>query len=285
LTADRENTENSETQTLAETVSKQVRGIVEAAENSAEEILRGAELEAQEIRARASQATEQATGEAQRVRERATAQAREYVERLSGSISTLLARLDAIDGELNSLTASLRAEAERLRGELTALGDDLQGAVVATEASAPAPFEPPHTAPDVSERIARAPMGVHGSAVTADVTEPPGMHQPPVSADVIEPEPVATEAPAEAAPESAKLGDEPVREFPAAGPGPGVQAEAELPASEQPTSQDIEAARLIALNMALNGTPREETDRYLAENFELSDRASLLDEVYASVEG
>ena len=37
--------------------------------------------------------------------------------------------------------------------------------------------------------------------------------------------------------------------------------------------------------MALNGTPRDETDRYLAENFELSDRAGLLDEVYARVEG
>lgn len=50
-------------------------------------------------------------------------------------------------------------------------------------------------------------------------------------------------------------------------------------------ADDTEGARLIALNMALNGTPRDETDRYLAENFTLSDRASLLDEVYASVEG
>jgi DivIVA domain-containing protein len=48
---------------------------------------------------------------------------------------------------------------------------------------------------------------------------------------------------------------------------------------------DIEGARLIALNMALNGTSREETDRYLALNFELGDRGQLLDEVYASVEG
>jgi len=45
-----------------------------------------------------------------------------------------------------------------------------------------------------------------------------------------------------------------------------------------------EGARLIALNMALNGTPREETDRYLAENFELADRRALLDEVYARVQ-
>jgi hypothetical protein len=48
---------------------------------------------------------------------------------------------------------------------------------------------------------------------------------------------------------------------------------------------DGEGARLIALNMALNGEPREATDQYLAENFDLPDRAALLDEVYASVEG
>jgi DivIVA domain-containing protein len=47
---------------------------------------------------------------------------------------------------------------------------------------------------------------------------------------------------------------------------------------------DAEGARLIALNMALNGTPREETARYLSENFQLADAGSLLDEVYASVE-
>jgi hypothetical protein len=37
--------------------------------------------------------------------------------------------------------------------------------------------------------------------------------------------------------------------------------------------------------MALNGEPRDQADRYLAENFELSDRAKLLDEVYAAIEG
>ena len=37
--------------------------------------------------------------------------------------------------------------------------------------------------------------------------------------------------------------------------------------------------------MALNGDSRADTDRYLAENFELSDRQRLIDEVYAAVEG
>jgi hypothetical protein len=47
---------------------------------------------------------------------------------------------------------------------------------------------------------------------------------------------------------------------------------------------DVEGARLVALNMALNGTARDETDRYLRDNFDLADRDGLLDEVYATVE-
>jgi hypothetical protein len=46
-----------------------------------------------------------------------------------------------------------------------------------------------------------------------------------------------------------------------------------------------EGARLIALNMALNGTPRDETAAYLAENFDLPDQDALLDEVYSRAGG
>ena len=73
-----------------------------------------------------------------------------------------------------------------------------------------------------------------------------------------------------------------------AAPGPDEPAadaasdEAEAVAGGE---DDAEGARLIALNMALNGTPREETAKYLSENFALRDRDELLDEVYASVEG
>jgi cell division septum initiation protein DivIVA len=55
------------------------------------------------------------------------------------------------------------------------------------------------------------------------------------------------------------------------------------PASKPADGDESEGARLIALNMALNGDPREDTDKYLAENFDLADRAALLDEVYASL--
>jgi cell division septum initiation protein DivIVA len=73
---------------------------------------------------------------------------------------------------------------------------------------------------------------------------------------------------------------------------PPDQTPTEAPAHAAPTaapsaevSDDDEGARLIALNMALNGTPREDTERYLFENFQLSDHRGLLDQVYASVDG
>ena len=42
-----------------------------------------------------------------------------------------------------------------------------------------------------------------------------------------------------------------------------------------------EAPRLIALNMMLDGSPREEVARYLNENFDLEDPGELLDEVWS----
>ena len=50
-------------------------------------------------------------------------------------------------------------------------------------------------------------------------------------------------------------------------------------------SEDLDGARLIALNMALNGDSRVATDRFLAEHYQLADRQKLLDEVYAAIEG
>ena len=60
---------------------------------------------------------------------------------------------------------------------------------------------------------------------------------------------------------------------------------AEEPASPLPVGDGHEGARVIALNMALSGSPRDETARYLSENFELDDPEALLDEVYARVSG
>jgi DivIVA domain-containing protein len=78
-------------------------------------------------------------------------------------------------------------------------------------------------------------------------------------------------------------------DFAAAAPAPSVAAPEPPPADASSDSSptpapsangDEAGARLIALNMALSGTSREETARYLSEHFELADGGALLDDVY-----
>lgn len=63
--------------------------------------------------------------------------------------------------------------------------------------------------------------------------------------------------------------------------GGGVTPEPEPAPAVSSLPNDEAGARLIALNMALGGSPREETAAYLAEHFELADPEALLDDVYA----
>jgi TolA-binding protein len=60
-------------------------------------------------------------------------------------------------------------------------------------------------------------------------------------------------------------------------------SEGEVPPEPAPVGN--EGARVIALNMALSGSTREETAAYLAENFQLDDPEALLDDVYARAGG
>jgi DivIVA domain-containing protein len=87
----------------------------------------------------------------------------------------------------------------------------------------------------------------------------------------------APAAPAPAAPDPRAMA--PMPEPPAAAPEPAAPEPATTPEAK---NGDSAAARIVALDMALSGTSREDTDRYLAENYDLPDRAALLDEVYAA---
>jgi hypothetical protein len=64
----------------------------------------------------------------------------------------------------------------------------------------------------------------------------------------------------------------------------------EAPSAEPATGDSarstvVEDARLVALQMLLEGSSRDEVDGYLAKHFELPDRAGLLDDVVAAVGG
>lgn len=106
------------------------------------------------------------------------------------------------------------------------------------------------------------------------------------------PETAPVESGSEAFPESPSAPPGPASPTPYGEPSHGSYGDQGFGAATSPEQggqseegDDSEGARLIALNMALNGTPREETARYLSENFQLPNRDGLLDEVYASVEG
>jgi DivIVA domain-containing protein len=246
---------------LAQAASEQVRSIVEAAEQSAAAIERDAEAQASRIRSDAER-------EAERKDQEATERSREHVARVSEQTSLMLQRVDAMESELTALIESLRTGANRLNADLTLLEGNMGelyeaagGRPGGSGAQAPAPPAPPVTPPPV-------PVSPTGGGATSDAALEEELDEPfdegPTADDQPGPPPVApqprrVEQPAPAASDPA----------PATGGDGG----------------DVEGARLIALNMALNGQSREETDRYLAENFDLSDRASLLDEVYESVGG
>ena len=232
-------------ESLASGASEQVRAIIDAAENSAAAIHRQAEDDAREIRADANSAAKSA-------RDRAATEAREYIDKVSAATNDLLARIDAMENELGSVFESLKAGAGRIDADLRLLDGNL-GEV--REAVAPARFEPEPAAP----------AAVQAAAAAADEHIDPEVHDAAELYGVDAGELAAATAAADAAPPTT---DAPVHRDPAGGAG-----------------EDVEGARLIALNMALDGTSREETDRYLAENFKLSDRAALLDEVYESVHG
>jgi DivIVA domain-containing protein len=256
---------------VAVTISEQVRGIVEAAEKGAAEIHARAQQEAREIKAEATRAAKRerqhADRDAKREREQAAQQAREYVGQVSQSTSQMLERLQTIDGELSGLTESLRAGTARLAEELGRLEGELETLSAATASGLESDEEP-----DLEEPVAPASPSETAPAVAEAAPVPPAEAVP------------ATEA--------AKVGDRPPEEIDEPEPveaGDALAAtEPEPPSEHEPEEgsgggDDSEGARLIALNMALNGTPRDETDRYLAENFTLHNRELLLNEVYASV--
>ncbi len=63
-------------------------------------------------------------------------------------------------------------------------------------------------------------------------------------------------------------------------------AEMQSRLSTQPNGaglDDADRAGMIALNMALNGAPRTETDRYLEQTFGLPDRERIVEAAYEQV--
>jgi DivIVA domain-containing protein len=300
------------TETVATAASEQVRAVIAAAEASAGEITRQAEDEAREIR-------DDASAEAKRTRDEANHHAHDYVGRVAEATSALLQRVDAMQGELNTLLETLRTGAHRVHADLQLLEGSL-GELTGVagrprfEAEPPDAVEPPAPAAPKAPVEPAVPVEPPAPAAPRASAEPPTPVEPPVPAgsrgSAVPPAPVEPPAPAAPSTEPFPVEDPdalhlnggapsdtdqlvpdpdappapmPTRS-PSAVPVPPVTSEP-VAAPADPDVMGEESARLVALDMALSGTPREETDRYLAEHFQVADRAGLLDEVYASVGG
>jgi hypothetical protein len=195
------------------------------------------------------EAAEQSASE---LRAEAAEEIEAQLERAQTVAARLSERADQIERSLQGLADSLRDELSAVKAdleELRAMGEGVgekraEAAETAAKAQAAA-AEPKAAEPETP-------------AAEPESERPP---QPPTEPRP-EPRPVP---PAEPVPE----------------PQPPAAAEPAAAASTPPAGDGHEGARVIALNMALNGSPRDETARYLSENFELDDPDALLDEVYA----
>jgi F0F1-type ATP synthase membrane subunit b/b' len=232
---------------MASTAGTQVQSIIEAAESAAAEIERAAQENARQMR-------DDAAADAERTREQAIEKARLHVAAVAQVTATLLERVGSMDADVNALIGSVRAGAGRLAADLAAV-----------EAG-------------MAELYGAASNAEDGADIPAATTAPPPRPHPPAEPPQPTEEPQTQPATGafEAALDSAL----------AAGQEPQVRAQAEPEgAAVGGAGADVDGARLIALNMALNGESREDTERYLAENYTLADQRKLVDEVYAAVEG
>ena len=168
----------------------------------------------------------------------------EAAEEIDAQLTKAQAIAERLSQRADEIERALQGLADTVRDELSALKADLE------ELRA------------VGEGVAEAREEAAESAAAELAAAPP-------AAELAE-EPAAEPAPAEAAAEEAAPEES---EPPTASPAQPAASSGAGP----------EGARVIALNMALGGSSREETAHYLSENFELDDPEALLDEVYARV--
>lgn len=265
-------------ESLGASAASQVQSILDAAEATASDIVGQAQQTAR-------RAIETAEMEAQRTRQDAIARAQAHVAAVAEATAKLRSGVEAMDGDLAGLVERLRSGAAQLGGELAGLERDMAGlydaaargpAPQAMPAAASAPPPEPADAGEPDALFADAAVDLGGAALRRDGASA-------AAEAAAAPAPAATPAPAAQA--NGAVGAsaaEPVRADLATMRDGSEAAQAAAPAAP---SADLDGARLIALNMALNGDSREATDRYLAENFDLPERQKLIDEVYAAIDG
>jgi len=291
---------------LAGAAAEQVRVIVDAAERSAAEIESSARAEADSVTREAKRQAEEdrnsAHVDAERTRSEADAAAREtrekaesdaagHVAQVQEATADMRRRADTVQSDLGGLVDELRATLDSVvesvrtnAGSLEAELQEIKTGLSDVREAAPEPPPVEIAEPEFELGTLEDDPAIEDTDVVVEEEEAEAAE--PLTAHDEDAEPVETAADQTG---EEPAGDESLDEAPktAGQAAPAKRAEPE-PESEdlhRGSGDGAEGARLIALNMALNGTPRDETSRYLEENFDLDDHETILDEVYARVGG
>jgi hypothetical protein len=202
------------------------------------------------------------------------------------------ARLETLSGAARRLADQLSDAAAALNAELARGDDELHGALPRT----PWPAAPPQEAERFVPREAPAPEPFERDGAPFPPREAPAPEPfPPRGGAPLEAERFAPrEAPApepelfqrDGAPrEAAPFPHEaPAPEQPAREPRPTWARVGERPAqpAPAPTGEITNAARLVAIEMAVGGAPRADVDEHLRSRFGVEDTAPLLDDVFGA---
>jgi DivIVA domain-containing protein len=270
--------EELRTTSTAGAAAQRVQAIVEAAEKSAVQIEEAAQQDASDRREQAAEIRKAAEEQAEKVRKRAEQQAKASRDRIEADAAEGLTRAS----EAERLLEDAASQLDSLRGALGKLRGTLESPHAPAPAEAEAEgdeVEAEKAPPEEAEAAAEPAEAEKAKAVKADQAK--AQQQKAAKNGEAKAEPEAETAHAEP-PKT----DKPVKESQETRSQAAYKASpGSAPKRTGQPRDGAEGARLIALNMALDGTSREETDRYLAENFKLSDRDGLLDEVYESVNG
>ena len=237
-------------------VGERVRSILSAAESAAEVIRHEAD---QEIAARKRIAEQERSRYLDAARQEADELLRRRIQRMQELSSALIEGAERLLGELDN--------AQDLRRQLDRTVAALVEAAARLSSEEGKGITPSEARPvSVPVEAVPEPDAAHEADIqdveVAEAEEEPA--EPPLRA-APEPEPaVAAEAEAEPEPEPAATE--------AAGNGARVDSE----------DDDVLAARLVALQMAVAGCPRGEVEEHLRVNFAVEDITSILNDVFGS---
>lgn len=257
--------------TLGRDVAARVEAIVDAAEREA----RVAERAIEERRRNAEEEVDRYLAAA-RLRVDAEAAAR------AAKLEALGTAVRRLTDQLTDATAALNAELRRdeeLRAAVPHAPWPEPATAPAPAAAAPAPHAaPPAAAAPAASRAfhAGAPLSSHDgaaelhSAAPAPFTAPEPAQHHPTWARTTPPPPPADAA--DAAPDGLAV----ARPHVAAVPDPPEPVEQAQPA------ETSNAARLVAIEMAVGGSSRAEVERHLRSAFGVADASSLLDDVFGA---